>query len=95
MAASAHENAPTLEGDTASETDNTITPKSETDNSVNPRSDAGSDEGSAENVIQQDDEDMYPHGFRLFCLAGASIMGVFLISMDQVRSTSLLVSIEI
>ncbi|KAL5372094.1 hypothetical protein DPSP01_013770 [Paraphaeosphaeria sporulosa] len=83
MAASAHANAPTLEGDTASETDNTITPKSEPENIITTKSDAGPDNGSAEVVIQQDDEDMYPHGFRLFCLAGASIMGVFLISMDQ------------
>ncbi|KAF2790854.1 MFS gliotoxin efflux transporter glia [Melanomma pulvis-pyrius CBS 109.77] len=28
-------------------------------------------------------EDEYPHGLRLFLLAGASIMGVFLISLDQ------------
>ncbi|KAF2258393.1 MFS gliotoxin efflux transporter glia [Lojkania enalia] len=28
-------------------------------------------------------EDQYPHGLRLFLLAGASIMGVFLISLDQ------------
>lgn len=30
--------------------------------------------------------DEYPHGIRLILLAGASIMGVFLISLDQVRS---------
>jgi len=29
-------------------------------------------------------EDEYPHGLRLFLLASASIMGVFLISLDQV-----------
>lgn len=31
----------------------------------------------------QQDVNMYPTGFRLFFLAGASIMGVFLISLDQ------------
>jgi hypothetical protein len=30
--------------------------------------------------------DEYPHGLRLFLLAGASIMGVFLISLDQVST---------
>lgn len=77
MAALANEKPPTLASDTQSEAGNTIT----------PRSDPGPDDRSAEVVIQRDDpEDMYPHGFRLWCLAGASIMGVFLISMDQVRT---------
>lgn len=31
-------------------------------------------------------EQLYPQGVGLFCLAGASIMGVFLISLDQVSS---------
>lgn len=35
---------------------------------------------------RQQDANMYPTGFRLFFLAGASIMGVFLISLDQVSS---------
>lgn len=32
--------------------------------------------------------DQYPVGLRLFLLAGASIMGVFLISLDQVSNTT-------
>ncbi len=31
-------------------------------------------------------DDQYPHGFRLALLAGSSIVAVFLIALDQVRS---------
>ena len=31
--------------------------------------------------------DEYPHGLRLFLLAGASIMAVFLVSLDLVSAT--------
>lgn len=36
---------------------------------------------------QSINRDEYPHGLRLFLLAGASIMGVFLISLDQVSNS--------
>ncbi|KAI0172762.1 MFS gliotoxin efflux transporter glia [Hypoxylon sp. FL1284] len=67
-----------LEGDAALSTKETLnesaTPQ---DNEVRLASDAGS--GSASDGA----DDQYPHGLRLFLLAGASIMGVFLISLDQ------------
>ena len=53
--------------------------------------------GKAPSDIQQSDEQPvagsdvvgeYPTGLRLVLLAGASIMGVFLISLDQVSSSS-------
>ncbi len=43
-----------------------------------------SDSDQTENPEQAVAVDGYPHGIRLFLLAGSSIMGVFLISLDQV-----------
>ena len=45
-----------------------------------------SDSDPAEKLDQAVAADEYPHGIRLVLLAGASIMGVFLISLDQVSS---------
>lgn len=44
--------------------------------------------GNAKEIDNVPAEDEYPHGLRLFLLASASIMGVFLISLDQVRFVS-------
>ena len=77
-----------LESETKSET------KSESDNSLTPNNALTPNNRSGELPVdpinepgdsnQADAEDQYPHGLRLFLLAGASIMGVFLISLDQV-----------
>ena len=45
-----------------------------------------SDSDEAETMEQAGTAEEYPHGIRLVLLAGASIMGVFLISLDQVSS---------
>lgn len=45
-----------------------------------------SDSDEAEKIEQAGTAEEYPHGIRLVLLAGASIMGVFLISLDQVSS---------
>lgn len=42
-------------------------------------------EESENKEVTTNDKIMYPTGIRLVLLAGASIMGVFLISLDQVR----------
>ena len=45
-----------------------------------------SDSVQTKNSEQSVAADDYPHGIRLFLLAGSSIMGVFLISLDQVST---------
>ncbi|KAI1139995.1 MFS gliotoxin efflux transporter glia [Hypoxylon sp. FL0543] len=46
-------------------------------NGINPEHSDHSEPGSSDEV------DQYPHGLRLVLLAGASIIGVFLVSLDQ------------
>ena len=44
------------------------------------------DGADAEKPIQAMTEDQYPHGIKLVLLAGASIIAVFLIALDQVST---------
>lgn len=37
-------------------------------------------------TVKDVEEDQYPHGLKLIILASASIVAVFLIALDQVRS---------
>lgn len=80
-----------LEADNKSETDKTLTPNNASgellDNSMTPNNASGElpdipmkESGDGNQPLTEDE---YPHGLRLFLLAGASIMGVFLISLDQ------------
>ena len=45
-----------------------------------------SDRTSLEKSTHDMAEDQYPHGLKLVLLAGASIVAVFLIALDQVRT---------
>ena len=44
---------------------------------------------SPEKPVEDITEDQYPHGFRLVLLAGATIIAVFLIALDQVSKHSI------
>ncbi len=64
--------------------------KSSTLNMSDTKRDVGdSDSALPENTTQGMTEDQYPHGLRLVLLAGASIIAVFLIALDQVSILSL------
>lgn len=84
----------TPEPDSKSETDNSLAQN----NAMTPNNKSGEltvdpgskpSQGSEPNQGGQvDTEDQYPHGLRLFLLGGASILGIFLISLDQVNTNS-------
>jgi len=73
----------------ASDTKSEVNTMTETEKSLTPSNRSG----ELQNIALKEDapsdhsdpEDMYPHGIRLYLLAGASIAAVFLISLDQVR----------
>ena len=45
-----------------------------------------SDSAHPEKPVQGMTDDLYPHGLKLVLVAGASIIAVFLIALDQVRT---------
>lgn len=47
----------------------------------------GSSNSDANEMQQQVKAEEYPHGIRLYLLVGASLSGIFLISLDQVRNS--------
>ncbi|KAF2678700.1 MFS gliotoxin efflux transporter glia [Lentithecium fluviatile CBS 122367] len=73
MAAAQEDKSTMLESDSKSLTDNS-------NNGLTPNNQSGE---LVVEPVSPEPEDPYPHGIRLFLIAGASIMGVFLISLDQ------------
>lgn len=57
-------------------------------NAANPNkiSDSDSDDAETRKAVQQMSDDEYPQGFKLVLLAGASLVAVFLIALDQVSN---------
>ena len=61
--------------------------KSSTLDDRNVNKDGHDDDTNTEKPIQGMTEDQYPHGLKLLLLAGASIVAVFLIALDQVSNS--------
>lgn len=68
----------------------TDSPKSSTLNIPDVINVGDSDSAHPEKPIQGMTDDQYPHGLKLVLLAGASIVAVFLIALDQVSTLPLM-----
>lgn len=64
----------------------TDSPKSSTLNIPDVNNIGDSDSPHPEKPIQGITEDQYPHGLKLVLLAGASVVAVFMIALDQVST---------
>jgi hypothetical protein len=63
-------------------------PQSSTSKTPTVNNVGGSDTVHPEKPVQGMPDDQYPHGMKLVFLAGASIVAVFLIALDQVSTLS-------
>ena len=68
--------------------ENTEPSNDETSNTVSSECASAKLESDPEDVVQDITDDQYPHGWSLIILAGASIVSVFLIALDQVSALS-------
>lgn len=66
----------------------TDSPKPSTLNQPNANSVGDSDNARPEKPVQAMTDDKYPHGLKLVILAGAALIAVFLIALDQVSTLS-------
>jgi hypothetical protein len=64
----------------------TESPNPSTSNTPNMKNVGDSDSADLEKPVQDTTDDQYPHGLKLVALAGASIVAVFLIALDQVST---------
>jgi hypothetical protein len=62
-------------------------PKPSSSNSLGVTNFGHSDTFHQKKLVQSVTDDQYPHGLKLVLLAGASIIAVFMIALDQVSST--------
>lgn len=66
--------------------DTNISRSSTMNNSHENDDDDNNNTASPEKRVEGMTDDQYPHGYKLVLLAGAAIIAVFLIALDQVRT---------